>query len=173
LRQQRSGTLLHFARVDKTEAARLAAKKEIFGDAHISQQIDFLVYGANAQLLSVERVVRIDLYAVECQRPGIAAVGAGHAFDQCGFARAVLAEKRVYFTAAEREIDFVERDSTRKGFHDSAGGENIVGIVHENQRPEKRRLPAIYGFAEMPPPSVVDTEAERPFCRDLAALRTL
>ena len=69
MRKQRLGALLHLARVDETEAARLAAEKEIFGDAQISEQVDFLVDGADAERLGVERVERIDLGAVEVNVP--------------------------------------------------------------------------------------------------------
>ena len=69
LRQQAFGPPVHLTSLNEPEAAGLAAEEEIFGYAQISEQIDFLIDGADPELLRIERVARIDLLAIERQLP--------------------------------------------------------------------------------------------------------
>jgi hypothetical protein len=83
---------LHGPAVDEAEAARLMTDKQIVRHRHIRQQIDFLIDGADPQLLGVGGIGGIDGDAVEFDTASIPLIDPSQRLDQSGFTGAIFTE---------------------------------------------------------------------------------
>ena len=108
--QYRSGLGVHAFACNKTAAHGLPTQKQVFGHGQVGQQVDFLVYRADPQSLTVRGRGGFDLGSVQHDHTGVAPVSSCQAFDQCRFASAVLPQKRVHFSGHKAQFDIIQRD---------------------------------------------------------------
>jgi hypothetical protein len=124
--KQSSGALAHGAAVNHAEEARLAAEKQVFRYREVLQKIDLLIDGADAKRLCSGDIIGGNLVAFEIDRAPVAAIDAGQDLDQCRFARAVFAKKRMNLALLKGEIDVFKGGYAEKGFADASGFEKSV-----------------------------------------------
>jgi hypothetical protein len=128
----------HGAPVDEPPAARLAAEADVLGDRAVAEEVDLLVHRDHARGLRGGRRVEAHRPAVEPDRAGVAAVGAGHHLDERALAGAVLADERVRLAGGEREVDGVERRRAGEALRDPLHAEEGLG-VGRHLAPGRRR----------------------------------
>ncbi len=96
--------------MNTAEAMRLMTNQNILGHRDVRAQVDFLIDGANAQLLRVLRRSYLDGFAFQFNGAFIGMFYAGQDFDQGRFARAVLSHERMNFPFSQGKINaFQER----------------------------------------------------------------
>src|SRR5262249_11096071 len=89
---------------ERAEPPRLAPDEDVFSDRQVRREAQFRMHGADAERLSLSRVLRIDLAPVEDDLAAILLNASGENFHQRGFARAVFANQRMTLAPPRREV---------------------------------------------------------------------
>jgi hypothetical protein len=121
LGQPAASLLAHRRPVQPTQrVAAFAPEKEVLVDAQLRHLVELLMDDRNAQALRVARVTQLQRHAVELDHTLVAAIDAGHDLQQRRLARAVFADQRMHFAAAQREVHLVQRLDAGKTLADPA-----------------------------------------------------
>jgi len=99
------GEIARGAEIEERAAVGLGAEDDVFGDAEVGRDGEFLVNGDDAGAAGVEGIARGERSAVELERAGVGRVNAGEDFHEGGFAGAVFADERVDLTGGNVEVD--------------------------------------------------------------------
>ena len=122
------GFRAHRPPVDAARARqRRVTKEDVFGDAELGKQQQFLIDRRHAGAARIVRRGKLDLRPVDQNRTSVGLIDAGHDLDQRRFARAVLAEQRVDLARADVERNARERAHAGKRFLDLAHLEQRSG----------------------------------------------
>src|ERR1700722_3398755 len=100
---------LHADLIELPVLDQLPAEEHVRDDVEVVAQREVLVNGRDAEAGRVLRRVQVDLLALPEHLAVIRRVDAGHAFDQRGLARAVVAEQRGDLSGRDVEVDAVQR----------------------------------------------------------------
>ena len=116
--------LLHqFLTVDDAEPAieqRLAPQEDVLRDAHLGHEIEFLVDGADPQLLRIVRTADMHRLALEQNLARIGRINAGKDFDEGGLARPIFAQQHMHLGGPRIEVHALEREHAWKMLDDPA-----------------------------------------------------
>ncbi len=123
---EQGARLAHHARaVDGLQsapaAARVAARVDVLRHREVGAEVDFLVDGADAQLLRCQRAGRRDGRPVQRERSRVRCDDAGEDLDQRGLARAVLPHQRVHLSGAKLQLHAFEHGHGAEALVDSRG----------------------------------------------------
>jgi len=110
--------------LDRAEAPRLPARKNVFRDRQVRAQIHFLVKRAHACRLGFLRRREGHDFACETDRAGVGREDACQHIDQRRFAGAVLSHQRMDFAGEKPEIDALQRLHARECLRDAGCFEN-------------------------------------------------
>jgi len=111
----------HRAEIEQPQGGPdLTAQQHVVGNTAIRQQVEQLVDGRHATLEGISGGLRIVGLPVQCDVPRVAAHGSGEDLHQRALARAVLAQQRQDFAAADPQIHLVQRANARELLADLA-----------------------------------------------------
>ena len=106
--------------IEKTAAHRFDAEHDVLDHAEIRHEIELLIDHADAERFRRLAARRSRPARRRCRSsPPSARIRAGENLHQRRFARAVLADERVHFTATTSKRDAVERADAGKRLHDA------------------------------------------------------
>ncbi len=120
--------LEQFLAVDDSEPAieqRFASQENVFRDAHLGNKIEFLVNGADPQLLRIVGTADMHWLALEQNLARVGGINAGKDFDEGGLARPVLAQQHMHLGGPRIEVHALERKDA---------GEMLDDPAHFNKR---------------------------------------
>ena len=143
-RERLGGLAAHHTPLDPPPAARLAADVDVLRHREVRTEVHFLVDGADAPALRLERAAEENALALELDRAAVELVRARQDLEQGRLAGAVLPEQRVHLAGPQAEVDSVERLHAREGLVDAGhledrrggggGGGHLVSLGPLSQR---------------------------------------
>ena len=114
---------------DEAGACRFAAQENVLARTERWDKIELLVNDGDARARRIVRRRHAELCPIDTNPSGIRAMRAGEHLDERAFARAVFAEQRVHFAAAQVELAAGDGPHAGKRFLDS---------LHFKQRRHRR-----------------------------------
>jgi len=113
--------LIGFLPVDAQRPSHLMTKHDVFADAEIGAQVNFLIHGGDARVLRITGTGEGLRLAFHFNGTRVDPVHAGKRFDHRRFSSAVLAHESVDFTWIQTQVDAVQgldaRELDRDTFH--------------------------------------------------------
>ncbi len=103
---------------------------DVFADAQVSAQVDFLVHRGDARVLRVTGAGEGLRLAIHLDGARIDLVHAGEGFDHRRFAGAVLAHKGVDLTGEQTQIDAVQGFDAREFDRDALHHDDWFLVYH-------------------------------------------
>ncbi|CCK16005.1 conserved hypothetical protein [Cronobacter universalis NCTC 9529] len=145
--EQRRSAFFHLFAAQQAKTARLAANKQVVRHRHVGQQVNLLVYGADAELLRVRGIARPYGLAAEINGAAVGLVNAGERFNQRRFTGAVFAEQRHDLPAPQAEIDLVEGLYAGKRFAQAFRSQDFLMVIVMHGRTLLKPEPGVLRLA--------------------------
>src|SRR5829696_3491891 len=127
---------VHAGLIDQAQrAAGLAPEEHVLGYAEERDQVDLLVYGADARRLRLARFGESDLFAVEEDLALVGPVHSGDDLDQSRFPSTVFADQGVYLPRPQLERNIVEGQYAGEPFRHPAHLKHRGMLLHRTGPP--------------------------------------
>ena len=107
-RQRLACRHLHRVFVEHTSADDLTPEEHVLHDVEVVAERKILVHDLDAEIECIPGIPDRDVFAIETKRSRVDPVDAGDALDECGLARAVVADQCRDGARVDLEVDIVQ-----------------------------------------------------------------
>src|SRR2546430_2771157 len=107
----------------------MPAKKNVFADAQLRNEHEFLMNDVDAEIVSLVRGLDLDGPALPGQLPVVCLICPGDNLHERGFTGAVFADQCVHFAWTHREGHVVEYGDAAEGFCDVLNPEERFRVL--------------------------------------------